>query len=159
MRGLGDKIASKEMAERAGVPVTAWSKGVLADERAALTQAERVGYPVVLKASAGGGGRGIRMVDGPDEVAEAYRSAKAEAKGAFGDDRLFLEKKVTGGRHIEVQIAADSHGNVLAIGCRDCSVQRRHQKVLEEAPPPGLGSDEVDALESAAARHAADEAE
>ncbi len=155
MRGLGDKITSKEMAEQAGVPVTDWSKGVLNDERAASSHAERIGYPVVLKASAGGGGRGIRMVDRPDQIAEAFRSAKAEAKGAFGDDRLFVEKKVTGGRHIEVQIAADSQGNVLAVGSRDCSVQRRHQKVLEEAPPPGLAPDQVDALETAAARLAA----
>ncbi len=155
MRALGDKITSKEMAERAGVPVTEWSQGVLADEKAAASHAERIGYPVALKASAGGGGRGIRMVDRPEEIAEAFRSAKAEAQNAFGDDRLFLEKKVTGGRHIEVQIAADSQGNVLAVGSRDCSVQRRHQKVLEEAPPPGMSREEVDGLETAAARLAA----
>ena len=155
MRALGDKITSKEMAERADVPVTDWSKGVVADEEAAASHAARIGYPVVLKASAGGGGRGIRMVDSADEIAEAFRSASAEAKGAFGDDRLFVEAKVTGGRHIEVQIAADTQGNVLAVGSRDCSVQRRHQKVLEEAPPPGLAQEEVDAMQKCAARLAA----
>jgi acetyl/propionyl-CoA carboxylase alpha subunit/acetyl-CoA carboxylase carboxyltransferase component len=155
MRSLGDKITSKELAERAGVPVTAWSKGVVVDERDAVRHADKIGYPVVIKASAGGGGRGIRMVDSKEELAEAFRSAAAEAKGAFGDDRLFIEKKVTGGRHIEVQIAADSQGNVLAVGSRDCSVQRRHQKVLEEAPPPGLDPEIIEALETAASRLAA----
>jgi acetyl/propionyl-CoA carboxylase alpha subunit/acetyl-CoA carboxylase carboxyltransferase component len=155
MRALGDKITSKDMAEKAGVPVTEWSNGVVPDERAAARHADRIGYPVVVKASAGGGGRGIRMVDGPGEIAEAFRAAAAEAQGAFGDDRLFVEKKITGGRHIEVQIAADTQGNVLAIGSRDCSVQRRHQKVLEEAPPPELSAEAIEALETSAARLAA----
>lgn len=152
MRALGDKITAKELAERTGVPVTPWSEGVVADEKEAARQAGRIGYPVVVKAAAGGGGRGIRMVDGPGELAEAFRSAAAEAKGAFGDDRLFLEKKVSGGRHIEVQIAADGQGNVLAFGSRDCSVQRRHQKVLEEAPPPSLASELNEALQASAVR-------
>ncbi len=155
MRSLGDKITSKELAERAQVPVVPWSNGVVADEKAAASHADRIGYPVVIKASAGGGGRGIRMIDGPDELADAFRSAAAEAKNAFGDDRLFLEKKIAGGRHVEVQIAADTQGNVLAVGSRDCSVQRRHQKVLEEAPPPGLDPETLELLEALATRLAA----
>ncbi len=138
MRLLGDKISAKQIAATAGVPVTPWSEGVVASESSAASWAEKLGYPVVIKASAGGGGRGIRMVDDPGEIAAAFRSARSEAANAFGDDRLFLESKVSGGRHIEVQIIADQHGNIVAAGMRDCSVQRRHQKLLEEAPPPGL---------------------
>ena len=138
MRALGDKITSKRIAEKAGVPVTAWSGGALADEAAATEHARRIGYPVIIKATAGGGGRGIRVVEEEAELAEAFRSAGSEALSAFGNGELFCEKLVTGGRHIEVQIAADQHGNVVALGCRDCSVQRRHQKVLEEAPPPWM---------------------
>ncbi len=152
MRALGDKIDSKRIAESAGVPVSAWSGGELASVADAEKHAERVGYPLVVKASAGGGGRGIRVVDRPEDLAEAYRSAGAEAKNAFGDDRLFLEKKVEAGRHIEVQIAADLDGVVRAIGCRDCSVQRRHQKVVEEAPPPGLSSALLETIKTASVR-------
>ena len=152
MLALGDKIGSKHLAEEVGVPVTAWSKGVVENEAEAESWASKVGLPVVIKASAGGGGRGIRVVEAIDQVAAAFRSASSEAKAAFGDGRLFVEQKVTGGRHIEVQIAGDSHGNVLAVGCRDCSVQRRHQKVLEEAPPPGLAAGVREALEAAAVK-------
>ncbi|HEY8121952.1 MAG TPA: carboxyl transferase domain-containing protein [Myxococcota bacterium] len=150
MHALGDKIGSKHLAEEVGVPVTAWSKGVVENEEDAERWALEIGLPVVIKASAGGGGRGIRVVESAPQVAAAFRSASSEAKSAFGDGRLFIEQKVTGGRHIEVQIAGDSHGNVLAVGCRDCSVQRRHQKVLEEAPPPNLAREVRDALEAAA---------
>ncbi|MCG8590500.1 MAG: ATP-grasp domain-containing protein [Proteobacteria bacterium] len=152
MRAVGDKIRSKQLAERAGVPVSAWSGGELEDESQAIAAAETVGYPVVVKASAGGGGRGIRVVTSADELPEAYRSAQSEATSAFGDGRLFLEAMVSGGRHIEVQIAADQHGHVFAVGCRDCSVQRRHQKVLEEAPPPHLARDLCQRIEAAAVR-------
>jgi acetyl/propionyl-CoA carboxylase alpha subunit/acetyl-CoA carboxylase carboxyltransferase component len=152
MRALGDKIGSKRIAEQAGVPVTAWSGGELADEAAALAAAHEIGFPVVVKASAGGGGRGIRVVERPEDLAAAFRSAQAEAKAAFGDGRLFVERKVEGGRHIEVQIAADGDGLVLALGARDCSVQRRHQKVLEEAPPPNLSDAMVAELQAAARR-------
>ena len=137
MRRLGDKISAKEIAAASGVPVSAWSEGVVENVAQAAAHAARIGYPVVVKATAGGGGRGIRVVTRPEDLAAAFASAGSEAQAAFGDGRLFLERKVTGGRHIEVQIAADQDGVVLALGCRDCSVQRRHQKVLEEAPPPG----------------------
>jgi acetyl/propionyl-CoA carboxylase alpha subunit len=138
MRELGDKIASKLLAERADVPVTAWSQGAVVDEADARRHGEAIGYPLMVKASAGGGGRGIRVVRNASELPEHFRSAASEAKNAFGDDRLFMEKMVQGGRHVEVQIVADQHGTVVALGCRDCSGQRRHQKVLEEAPPVGL---------------------
>ncbi|MGH0036018.1 MAG: carboxyl transferase domain-containing protein [Myxococcota bacterium] len=152
MRSVGDKITAKQLAESVDVPVTDWSRGELADEADALAHARRIGFPIVVKASAGGGGRGIRMVEREDELAEAFRSARAEAEGAFGDGRLFLEARVSGGRHIEVQIAADHHGKVIALGCRDCSVQRRHQKVLEEAPAPGLRTELRRTIEEAAVR-------
>ena len=150
MRALGDKIAAKRLAERAGVPVAAWSGGELTDVDAALRHAQTLGFPLVIKAAAGGGGRGIRMVASEAELAPAFRSAAGEAQSAFGDGRLFLERRIIGGRHIEVQIAGDAHGQVLAFGCRDCSVQRRHQKVLEEAPPPHLAPADIEGLEAAA---------
>ena len=152
MRLLGDKIAAKQLAERAGVGVARWSGGVVADEAEAVCHGAEIGYPLVVKAAAGGGGRGIRIVADPDGLADAFRSASAEAKAAFGDGRLFLERKVTGGRHIEVQIARDKGGHALAFGCRDCSVQRRHQKVIEEAPPPGLAPHLIDRVVAAAIR-------
>ena len=150
MRVLGDKIAAKKLAETAGVPVTSWSGGEVETEDDASAQAESIGYPVVIKASAGGGGRGIRIVHQPFEVKEAFRAARAEAETAFGDNRVFCEKLVEGGRHIEVQIVADSHGHVMSVGSRDCSVQRRHQKVLEEAPPPNLSPEVLEPVTSAA---------
>lgn len=152
MRRLGDKIAAKQLAESAGVPVAAWNGGVLAGEEEALDAACRIGFPVAIKASAGGGGRGIRMVHCEQDVKEAYRAATSEAQTAFGDGRLFVESCIIGGRHIEVQIAGDNFGNVFSLGCRDCSVQRRHQKVLEEAPPPGLSAATVQSLSEAAIR-------
>ncbi len=154
MRALGDKIAAKQLAESAGVPVTPWSGGALADEEEAYRAAEVVGYPLMIKASAGGGGRGIRAVESSRGLADAYRSARAEAAAAFGDDRVFLEQRISRGRHIEVQIVGDLHGHLVALGCRDCSVQRRHQKVLEEAPPPNLPASVREAVCDAAIRAA-----
>ncbi|MEY4578775.1 MAG: hypothetical protein RL701_3478, partial [Pseudomonadota bacterium] len=116
MRRLGDKIASKELAERVGVPVTAWSRGELRDHDHVREAAAVVGVPLVIKASAGGGGRGIRVVESMDQLIPAYEQARSEAKNAFGDDRMFLEKMVSAGRHIEVQIVADNHGFVKALG-------------------------------------------
>jgi acetyl/propionyl-CoA carboxylase alpha subunit/acetyl-CoA carboxylase carboxyltransferase component len=152
MRRLGDKIASKELAEKVDVPVTPWSGGAVPDVEAARECAERIGVPVVVKASAGGGGRGIRMVHELASLAGHFESAASEARNAFGDDRLFIEKMVRGGRHVEVQIVADQHGFVRAVGCRDCSVQRRHQKVIEEAPPVGLSEATLAAMRAAAER-------
>jgi acetyl/propionyl-CoA carboxylase alpha subunit/acetyl-CoA carboxylase carboxyltransferase component len=152
MRALGDKIDAKRIAEDVGIPVVPWSRGVVADEEAAARCAAEIGYPVAVKAAAGGGGRGIRMVESESELANAFRSASAEAKAAFGDDRLFIERKLPRGRHIEVQIAVDAKGSAMSLGCRDCSVQRRHQKVIEEAPPMGISRDMGAELERAAVR-------
>jgi acetyl/propionyl-CoA carboxylase alpha subunit/acetyl-CoA carboxylase carboxyltransferase component len=157
LRGLGDKISAKQLAEQVGVPVTPWSGEALSDAEAARVASKRLGYPVVLKAAAGGGGRGIRVVTRPRQLEEAFRSASEEARATFGDDRIFVERRVEGGRHVEVQIAADLHGHVHSLGLRDCSVQRRHQKVIEETPPPGLGDELAAQIEHAAirvARHA-----
>ncbi len=145
MRALGDKIAAKRLAEKAGVPVSPWSRESV-DEAGAAACAARIGYPVLLKATAGGGGRGIRRVDHPGELVGAYRSAAAEAGAAFGDPSIFVEAFVADARHVEVQVLADSHGGVWALGTRDCSMQRRQQKVLEEAPAPGLTAEVERAL-------------
>jgi acetyl/propionyl-CoA carboxylase alpha subunit/acetyl-CoA carboxylase carboxyltransferase component len=152
MRRLGDKISAKRLAEAADVAVAPWSNGEVADGEAATHHAQRIGYPLMIKASAGGGGRGIRVVGLAAELPEALRSAAAEARAAFGDGRLFLERRVDAGRHVEVQIAGDVQGHVIALGCRDCSVQRRHQKVIEEAPPFGLPAELREEMENAAIR-------
>jgi acetyl/propionyl-CoA carboxylase alpha subunit/acetyl-CoA carboxylase carboxyltransferase component len=151
MRLLGDKIGGKRVAEDNDVPVTPWSGGPVDDAAAATAHATRIGYPVLLKAAAGGGGRGIRIVREASEVAAAFASAAAEARAAFGDPTLLVESFAPEARHVEVQVIADAHGRVHAVGTRDCSMQRRHQKVLEEAPAPGLGPLE-DQLKLAAVR-------
>ena len=130
MRALGDKIAAKLLAERAGVPVASWS-GVAVSSESAPASAAHVGFPLLVKASAGGGGRGIRIVEDAAALAPAVGAAAAEAAAAFGDGRVFLERLVRCGRHIEVQIAGDARGRIVAFGCRECSVQRRHQKLIE----------------------------
>ena len=152
---LGDKIAAKRLAESAKVPVVPWSGTAVADWEEARLAADQIGYPVVIKARAGGGGRGIRIVEAPGAIAEAFRSAAAEAQASCGDGRVFVEKRVESGRHVEVQIAGDQEGVVLALGCRECSVQRRHQKLIEEAPPPGLSEAFLESLQEAAVRIAA----
>ncbi len=138
MRRLGDKIGAKQLAQEAGVPVAPWSDGPVADVAAAREHAERIGYPLMVKAAAGGGGRGIRRVDHPDDLATAFERASAEGLSAFGDRTVFLERLVTGARHVEVQIIADGHDGVWAPGVRDCSVQRRNQKVIEESASTAL---------------------
>jgi len=151
MRQLGDKIAAKRLAETHGVPVARWSNGAV-DAAGLSAAAAAVGFPLMVKAAAGGGGRGIRLVESPADLAPAFARAAAEAATAFGDATLFLEVVVRRARHIEVQLAADAHGGCLALGLRDCSVQRRHQKVIEEAPPPHLAPRLAAALREAGVR-------
>jgi len=152
MRRIGDKIASKRLAEQAQVPVTPWSHGPVETIDDALSHAERLGYPLLIKATAGGGGHGIRLVRSADQLPQAFSSARAEAFKAFGDPTIFMEQQVQGARHVEVQIIADHHGTTWAAGVRDCTVQRRHQKILEEAPSPALSPEQDEALREAAVR-------
>jgi acetyl/propionyl-CoA carboxylase alpha subunit/acetyl-CoA carboxylase carboxyltransferase component len=152
MRKLGDKIGAKLIAEEVGVPVAPWSRGPVADLDAALRAAEGIGYPLMLKASAGGGGRGIRVVTGRDELVGAYARTSSEAARAFGSGVVFLERLVTGARHIEVQMIADGQGTAWALGVRDCSVQRRNQKVIEESSSPVLSAGQAGELKAAAER-------
>ena len=143
MRALGDKIGSKLIAEDVGVPVAPWSRGGVDTLTDALEAADKVGYPLMLKATAGGGGRGIRMVASADDLADAYQRTRDEAERAFGSGVVFLERLVTGARHVEVQVIADAHGTAWALGVRDCSVQRRNQKIIEESvlTPARRGAD------------------
>ena len=134
IRKMGSKAAARTLAQQAGVPVVPGSDGPLRDVEQAKELAEQVGYPVLLKASAGGGGRGMRQVDGPEGLESAYHAAQAEAIACFGDGEMYLEKLVLRPRHIEFQVLADRYGNVIHLGDRDCSVQRRNQKLIEEAP-------------------------
>ena len=131
---MGNKLKAREIMINAGVPVVPGSGGEIASETDALSSAKEIGYPVMIKASAGGGGRGIRVVRKVEDLIQAYNTAKAESKTAFGDDTMYMEKFIEEPRHIEFQILADEHGNVIHLGERDCSVQRRNQKVIEEAP-------------------------
>ncbi len=133
---MGDKIESKKLARAAGVSVVPGFVGEIEDENHAATIAAEIGYPVMMKASAGGGGKGMRLAFSEHELREGYQSVRNEALSSFGDDRLFIEKFVTSPRHIEIQLIGDSHGNLLYLNERECSVQRRHQKVIEEAPSP-----------------------
>ena len=135
---MGDKITAKQIAEKAGVNVIPGFTDVLKDEAHAVEVARAIGYPVMLKASAGGGGKGMRVVANTAECREGFARASSEARSSFGDDRIFMEKYIENPRHIEIQIMADAHGNVIYLGERECSIQRRHQKVIEEAPSPLL---------------------
>ena len=138
MRAMGDKIESKKLAKVAGVSTVPGYLDVIKNAEEAVTIAHDIGYPVMIKASAGGGGKGMRVAWTDDEAREGFTSATNEARGAFADDRVFLEKYVTEPRHIEIQVMADSFGNCVYLGERECSIQRRHQKVIEEAPSPFL---------------------
>src|SRR5467141_3989063 len=135
---MGDKIESKKAAAKADVSTVPGYLGVITDERHAVKIADAIGYPVMIKASAGGGGKGMRIAHSTSEVAEGFGLAKAEAKASFGDDRVFIEKFIVDPRHIEIQVLGDKHGNVIYLGERECSIQRRNQKVIEEAPSPLL---------------------
>ncbi|MCO5131234.1 MAG: acetyl/propionyl/methylcrotonyl-CoA carboxylase subunit alpha [Xanthobacteraceae bacterium] len=135
---MGDKIESKKAAAKAKVSTVPGFLGVIEDDRHAVRIADEIGYPVMIKASAGGGGKGMRIAHSTGEVAEGFNLAKAEAKASFGDDRVFIEKFIVNPRHIEIQVLGDKHGNVIYLGERECSIQRRNQKVIEEAPSPLL---------------------
>ena len=138
---MGDKIESKRLAEEAGVTTVPGHLDIITDAEEAITISNEIGYPVMLKASAGGGGKGMRIARDDNGVRESFRLAASEALSSFGDDRIFIEKFIENPRHIEIQILADSHGNTIYLGERECSIQRRHQKVVEEAPSPLLDPD------------------
>jgi len=142
IRMMGDKITAKKAALDAGLPCVPGSAGGIDSEEHALALAEEIGYPVLIKATAGGGGKGMKSADDVESLREAYRMARQEAKAAFGNDEVYMEKYLQKPRHIEMQILADNHGNVVHLGERDCSLQRKHQKVLEEAPSPILSQAE-----------------
>ncbi|MET4806503.1 acetyl-CoA carboxylase biotin carboxylase subunit [Limibacillus sp. MBR-115] len=139
---MGDKIAAKDAAERFGIPIVPGSSGAITSPEQALKVAEEIGYPVLVKAKAGGGGRGMKVARDPEGLVEGLVMAKNEAQAAFGNDDVYLEKYLDNPRHIEVQILADGQGGAVHLGERDCSLQRRHQKVLEEAPSPALNQTE-----------------
>jgi propionyl-CoA carboxylase alpha subunit len=135
---MGDKIESKKAAARAKVSTVPGHLGVIGDDKQAVAVADEIGYPVMIKASAGGGGKGMRVAFNKGEVAEGFTRARSEAKSSFGDDRVFIEKFITDPRHVEIQVLGDKHGNVIHLGERECSIQRRNQKVIEESPSPLL---------------------
>jgi len=143
IRLMGDKVSAINAMRQAGVPCVPGSNGPLdEDNRRSARIAEEIGYPVLVKAAAGGGGRGMRVIEEADQLLQAIRLTRQEARSAFGDDTLYMEKYLTNPRHIEIQVLADAHGNAIHLGERDCSMQRRHQKVIEEAPAPGIGAEE-----------------
>ena len=138
IRIMGDKSEAKRTMKAAGVPVTPGSEGLIEDEETAIKEAGRIGYPVLIKATAGGGGRGMRVAYNKDELLNAYNTARAEAEAAFKNSGVYLEKYIANPRHIEIQVLGDNHGNVIHLGERECSIQRRHQKLIEESPSPAI---------------------
>ena len=154
IRVMGDKIAAKKSVAGVGLPVVPGSDGPVDSIEDAADIADRIGLPVLIKAAAGGGGKGMKVAHDSADLADAFRMARTEAKASFGDDSVYMEKFLSRPRHIEVQILADSHGNVVHFGERDCSVQRRHQKVIEEAPSPALNAEERERVGNLAARTA-----
>ena len=140
IRTMGDKIAAKETAKKLGIPVVPGSDGAVTSEAQALEVAKRMGFPVLIKAAAGGGGRGMKVANSAAEIGVALATARSEAKAAFNDDAVYIEKYLQKPRHIEIQVFGDGLGNAVHLGERDCSLQRRHQKVLEEAPSPALNA-------------------
>jgi acetyl-CoA carboxylase biotin carboxylase subunit len=139
---MGDKVAAKDAARRLGIPVVPGSDGALGNDEEAARVAKKIGYPVLVKAAAGGGGKGMKVANSEGELVQALSLARNEARAHFGNDALYMEKYLSHPRHIEIQILGDAHGNVVHLGERDCSLQRRHQKVLEEAPSPALNARE-----------------
>ncbi|MBE7219029.1 MAG: acetyl-CoA carboxylase biotin carboxylase subunit [Caulobacteraceae bacterium] len=146
IRVMGDKISAKQAARDAGIPVVPGSDGGVATVEEAMAAAEDIGFPVLIKAASGGGGRGMKVAKDRDALSEAVMTAQAEAQAAFGDGTVYMERYLQKPRHIELQVIADSHGNVCHLGERDCSLQRRHQKVLEEAPSPALSPEQRAAI-------------
>ncbi|GHE03499.1 acetyl-CoA carboxylase biotin carboxylase subunit [Allgaiera indica] len=142
IRIMGDKITAKETAKELGIPVVPGSEGGVPDVASALKVAEEIGYPVIIKATAGGGGRGMKVAKGPKDLESAFRTARTEAKAAFGNDEVYIEKYLQKPRHIEIQVFGDGKGQAVHLGERDCSLQRRHQKVFEEAPGPVITPEE-----------------
>ncbi|MGA2488319.1 MAG: acetyl-CoA carboxylase biotin carboxylase subunit [Roseiarcus sp.] len=152
IRLMGDKIEAKRTAARLGIPCVPGSAGAIADEAEAVKVAAEIGYPVLVKAAAGGGGRGMRVANSADELADALANAKMEAKAAFGDDAVYLEKYLAKPRHIEFQVLGDGKGRAIHLGERDCSLQRRHQKVWEEGPSPALNAAQREEIGGVCAR-------
>ncbi len=143
IRLMGDKVSAINAMRQAGVPCVPGSNGPLDnDEARSIRLAEEIGYPVLIKAAAGGGGRGMRVVERPEDLVKSISLTRQEAKSGFGDDTVYMEKYLTNPRHVEIQVLADAHGNAVHLGERDCSMQRRHQKVIEEAPAPGITAEE-----------------
>jgi len=140
MRLMGNKVQAKKTAEELKVPVLPWSNRALTDEKDAIEMSKKIGFPVLIKASSGGGGRGMKLVHTQASLASAFNMARTEAISAFGDGEVFIERYCEQPRHIEIQLMADEHGNVIHLGERECSIQRRHQKILEEAPSPRVDS-------------------
>ncbi len=141
IRSMGDKSTAKETMEAVGVPTVPGSQGLLSNVDEAYKLADEIGYPVIIKATAGGGGRGMRLVENSDNLEKMFKAAQGEAEAAFGNDGLYMEKFIKKPRHVEIQILADRSGNVVHLGERDCSVQRRHQKLLEESPSPAINAE------------------
>src|SRR6478609_5931655 len=141
IRIMGDKIEAKETAKKLGIPVVPGSDGAVVNEAAALKVAKDMGFPVLIKATAGGGGRGMKVANNAQELPIAFATARSEAKAAFGNDSVYIEKYLQKPRHIEIQVFGDGQGNAIHLGERDCSLQRRHQKVWEEAPSPALNAE------------------
>ena len=146
IRLMGDKIEAKRTAQRLGIPVVPGSEGGVTTDAEALAIARDIGFPILVKAAAGGGGRGMKVAQSEDELSEALATARAEAKAAFGDDAVYLEKYLQRPRHIEIQVLGDGNGNAIHLGERDCSLQRRHQKVWEEGPSPALNREARDRI-------------
>lgn len=146
IRIMGDKITAKQTAKDSGIPVVPGSEGEVETVEAAIKASKAIGFPLIVKAAAGGGGRGMKVALAPENLTEAVQTAQSEAKAAFGNGAVYMERYLQKPRHIEIQVIADSHGNVVHLGERDCSLQRRHQKVLEEAPSPALSAEERAAI-------------
>lgn len=156
IRLMGDKIEAKSTAKRLGIPVVPGSSGKITSDKQAMKIAKEIGYPVIIKASAGGGGRGMKVATSEEQLSVSLATARSESKAAFGDDTMYLEKYLGKPRHIEVQVIGDGHGNAIHLGERDCSLQRRHQKVWEEAPSPALNNEQREEIGTIVANAIAD---